>query len=165
MRALVQRVANAYVDVVADNDRSERVGEIGPGLCVLVGVTHADTSREVAKLADKLLNLRIFDDGDGAMNRSLLDVAAASRGADTAVGLLIVSQFTLYGDTSKGRRPGWSAAASPDHAEPLIDELIGTLRRADVVVESGRFRTHMQVGLVNDGPVTVRIDVEPPAPS
>ncbi len=149
MRAVVQRVVSAAVDVHAGGD-VERVGEIGPGLLALVGVTHDDTAQSAAKLADKLWNLRILDDDDGVMNCSVADAGGE---------LLIVSQFTLYGDTSKGRRPGWSAAARPEVAEPLVDAVVQELRTRGATVATGRFRTEMHVSLVNDGPVTVIVDV------
>jgi D-tyrosyl-tRNA(Tyr) deacylase len=125
------------------------VGSIGPGLCVLVGVTHADGPAQAERLADKLWNLRILDDADGVMNESL-----ATRGGE----LLVVSQFTLYGDTSKGRRPSWIAAARPEHAEPLVEAVAAALRSRGAVVATGRFRTDMRVELVNDGPVTVLLE-------
>jgi D-tyrosyl-tRNA(Tyr) deacylase len=149
MRAVVQRVTKASVDVVADDGASETVGSIGPGLCVLVGATHDDTPDVAAKIADKVWNLRIFDDDAGVMNRSAADVSAE---------ILVVSQFTLYGDTSAGRRPSWIAAARPDVAEPLVDHVVDTLRSFGATVATGRFRTDMRVSLVNDGPVTVLID-------
>lgn len=144
MRALVQRVSSASVTV-----HGETVGEIGRGLCVLVGVTHGDTADVAAKVADKIWNLRVFDDAAGVMNRSAADIGAA---------VLVVSQFTLYGDTSGGRRPSWIDAARPEHAEPLVDQVVASLRAAGAVVATGRFRTEMQVSLVNDGPVTVMIE-------
>lgn len=131
-------------------DQWEVAGSIGPGLCVLVGVTHTDTVVEADKLADKVAGLRIFDDDDGVMNRSVVDVSGE---------LLVVSQFTLYGDTAKGRRPSWIAAARPEVAEPLVDRVIERLRAGGATVATGRFRTDMQVELVNDGPVTVMIDI------
>jgi D-aminoacyl-tRNA deacylase len=145
MRALVQRVLRARVTV-----GGEETGAIGHGLCVLVGVTHADTTGEAVKLAGKLWNLRVMDDDAGVMNRSV---------ADTTKELLVVSQFTLYGDTSGGRRPSWIAAARPEHAEPLISALIDELRRLGATVATGRFRTEMEVELVNHGPVTVIVEV------
>lgn len=145
MRAVVQRVTSASVTV-----GDEVVGVIGAGLCVLVGVTHDDDPGAAAKLAEKLWHLRILDDDAGVMNRS-----AAEAGAP----LLVVSQFTLYGDTAKGRRPSWLAAARPEQAEPLVDAVIGRLRALGAVVETGRFRTDMAVALVNDGPVTVIVEV------
>lgn len=128
----------------------EIVGEIGPGLCVLVGVTHDDTPAIAAKLADKIWNLRVLDDDAGVMNRSV---------ADTTKSVLVVSQFTLYGDTSAGRRPSWIAAARPEVAEPLVDAVVARLRELGATVATGRFRTEMHVELVNDGPVTVLLDL------
>jgi D-tyrosyl-tRNA(Tyr) deacylase len=153
MRAVVQRVTQASVDVVADDGHggvtAETVGAIGAGLCVLVGATHDDTPDVAARVADKIWNLRIFDDDAGVMNRSAAEVGAE---------ILVVSQFTLYGDTSAGRRPSWIAAARPDVAEPLVDHVVLTLRSFGATVATGRFRTDMRVSLVNDGPVTVLID-------
>jgi D-tyrosyl-tRNA(Tyr) deacylase len=145
MRAVVQRVQRASVTV-----GDEVVGRIGAGLCALVGVTHDDDEAGAAKLADKLWHLRVLDDDDGVMN-----VAAADVGAP----LLVVSQFTLYGDTSKGRRPSWLAAARPEQAEPLVGELVARLRALGATVETGRFRADMAVELVNDGPVTLILEV------
>ncbi|MGD9705341.1 MAG: D-aminoacyl-tRNA deacylase [Acidimicrobiia bacterium] len=145
MRALVQRVRGANVTV-----GDEIVGEIGHGLCVLVGVTHTDTEASARRIADKIWNLRVMDDDDGVMNRSV---------AETSKEVLVVSQFTLYGDTSGGRRPSWIAAARPEQAEPLVDAVVAELRRLGAVVATGRFRTEMAVALVNDGPVTVLIEV------
>jgi D-tyrosyl-tRNA(Tyr) deacylase len=144
MRAVVQRVARASVRV-----GDEVVGAIDAGLCVLVGVTHADTTASAEKLADKLWNLRILDDDAGVMNVSPRDAGAP---------LLVISQFTLYGDTAKGRRPSWLAAAGPEHAEPLIDAVVGRLRALGATVDTGRFRADMAVELVNDGPVTVIVE-------
>lgn len=142
---MVQRVTEASVTV-----DGEVVGAIGRGLCVLVGVTHDDDEAAARKLAGKLWNLRIFDDAEGVMNRS-----AADEGAE----LLVVSQFTLYGDTSRGRRPSWIAAARPEHAEPLVDAVVARLRELGATVATGRFRADMAVALVNDGPVTVLVEV------
>ena len=144
MRAVVQRVSSASVTVAG-----EEVGRIGRGLCVLLGATHTDDEAVSRKVADRLWHLRVFDDGDGVMNRS-----AAETGAE----LLVVSQFTVYGDTSAGRRPSWIAAARPEHAEPLVTAVVDELRRLGATVATGRFRTAMQVTLTNDGPVTVLID-------
>ena len=149
MRALVQRVDQASVDSTVDGVTT-RVGEIGPGLLVLVGVTHTDTEQSATKLADKIWNLRIMSDVDGVMNLSV---------ADTTQNVLVVSQFTLYGDTNSGRRPSWIEAAKPEVAEPLVTKVIEELRRLGAHVETGRFRTDMKVALVNDGPVTVTINV------
>ncbi len=152
MRALVQRVIRAEVTSRSSPEVDwEVTGSIGPGLCVLVGVTHSDTDDVADKLAGKLWGLRIFDDDDGVMNRSVADVSGA---------LLVVSQFTLYGDTAKGRRPSWIAAARPEVAEPLVDRVVERLRSLGAAVEIGRFRTDMRVELVNDGPVTLMLDVD-----
>lgn len=145
MRALVQRAGWARVTV-----DGEVTGEIGPGLCVLVGVTHDDDEARAARLAGRLWTLRIFDDDGGFMNRP---VSAA--GGE----MLVVSQFTLYGDTSRGRRPSWAAAARPERAEPLIDHLVVTLRDLGARVATGRFAAHMHLELLNDGPVTVTLEV------
>jgi D-aminoacyl-tRNA deacylase len=150
MRAVVQRVERASVSV-----GGELVGEIGPGLCVLLGITHDDGPGQVDKMANKLWGLRVFEDREGVMNRSLSEFAAEGRVAE----LLVVSQFTLYGDTSKGRRPSWIAAARPEHAEPLVDAVVETLRGVGATVATGRFRADMRVEIVNDGPVTVLLDV------
>jgi D-tyrosyl-tRNA(Tyr) deacylase len=149
MRGLVQRVLQASVTVEGPTGR-ELVGEIGPGLCVLVGVTHDDTESTARKLADKIWGLRVIDDDNGVMNRSV---------ADTTGEVLIVSQFTLYGDTTGGRRPSWINAARPEHAEPLVRVVIDQLRASGATVATGRFRTEMQVSLVNDGPVTLLLEV------
>jgi D-aminoacyl-tRNA deacylase len=149
MRGLVQRVSQASVSVAGENG-PEVVGEIGAGLCVLVGVTHNDTEASARKLADKIWGLRVIDDDNGVMNRSVADIGGE---------VLIVSQFTLYGDTSGGRRPSWINAARPEHAEPLVQAVIDQLRAAGANVATGRFRTEMQVSLVNDGPVTVLLEV------
>jgi D-tyrosyl-tRNA(Tyr) deacylase len=150
MRALVQRVTSAAVDV-----DGERVGHIGSGLAVLVGVTHADGEAAATKMADKLWHLRVLDDEAGVMNRSLADRFAATGAAE----VLVVSQFTLYGDTSAGRRPSWVAAARPDHAEPLVALVVERLRALGATVSTGRFRTEMKVSLVNDGPVTLMLEL------
>jgi D-aminoacyl-tRNA deacylase len=142
---VVQRVTRASVSV-----DGEVVGAIGPGLVALVGVTHDDGDAEAVKLAAKLAHLRVLDDEAGVMNRSVLDRGAA---------VLVVSQFTLYGDTAKGRRPSWIDAARPEHAEPLVDRVAAELRSLGVEVATGRFRTDMLVELANDGPVTVIVDV------
>lgn len=147
MRSVIQRVERASVTV-----DGEVIGAIGPGLVALVGVTHTDTPELARKLAAKIAGLRIFEDPDGRMGVSVDEV-----GAERSV--LVVSQFTLYGDTSRGRRPGWSAAAPGDVAEPLIEELISELRRLDIEVASGRFGADMSVALVNDGPVTLIVEV------
>ena len=141
----MQRAAQARVSV-----DGEVVGEIGPGLCCLVGVTHDDDRDAALKLAAKLWNLRIFADENGHMNRSV---------ADTSGELLVVSQFTLYGDTRKGRRPSFIAAAAPDDAAQLIDGLVAELRRLGATVATGSFGANMAVELTNDGPVTLMLEV------
>ena len=141
MRAVVQRVSEARVTV--DGDVVGRIDQ--PGLLVLVGVTHDDTADAAAKLADKIYNLRILDD-----ERSAADLGAP---------LLVVSQFTLYADTSRGRRPSWNLAAPSDIAEPLVDTVIAALRANGAHVETGAFGAHMHVQLINEGPVTLVLDV------
>ncbi len=144
MRALIQRVCRAEVRV-----GSRRVGAIGPGLLVFLGVTHADGVKEACWMAGKVASLRIFDDDAGKMNRSLLDVGGA---------VLAVSQFTLYGDARKGRRPSYVKAARPEQAEPLFQQFIMALEEIGVSVASGEFGAHMEVSLCNDGPVTIWVD-------
>jgi D-tyrosyl-tRNA(Tyr) deacylase len=144
MRGLVQRVAEAKVTV-----DGEVVGEIGPGLCVLVGVHRDDGEAQARKLADKVWGLRVMADDEGVMNRSV---------ADTTGNVLVVSQFTLYGNTEKGRRPSWLDAAPPEHAEPLVELVVSELQAKGATVATGRFRTEMQVSLVNDGPTTVLLE-------
>jgi D-aminoacyl-tRNA deacylase len=145
MRALVQRVTRASVTV-----DGQVVGAIEGGLCVLVGVTHHDTPGDAQKLAAKVAGLRVFDDEAGVMNASLTERGGAA---------LVVSQFTLYGDTRKGRRPSWGEAARPEHAEPLIEQFVVALRELGTPVETGVFRADMQVELVNEGPVTLMLEV------
>jgi D-aminoacyl-tRNA deacylase len=144
VRALVQRVTSAGVTIGGDT-----VGEIGNGLCVLVGVTHSDDAGVAGKLAAKVAHLRVFDDDAGVMNRSLLDTGGAA---------LVVSQFTLYGDTARGRRPSWVDAARPEQAEPLVDAFVRELETLGVTVATGRFGADMQVAIVNDGPVTLLVE-------
>ena len=151
MRALAQRVREAWVTSAPEREApADEVGRIGAGLAVLVGVTHEDDEAVARRLADKLYHLRVLDDGEGGMNLSC---------ADTGGELLVVSQFTLYGDTRKGRRPSFVAAARPEVAEPLVDLLVAHLRELGATVATGRFRTHMEVHLVGDGPVTVLVEV------
>jgi D-tyrosyl-tRNA(Tyr) deacylase len=145
VRAVVQRVRRASVTV-----DGALVGAIDAGLCVLVGVTHDDTAERAAKLAAKLWHLRVMADDEGVMNRSV---------AETTGQVLVVSQFTLYGNTERGRRPSWIDAARPEVAEPLVDAVVAELARLGATVATGRFRTDMQVELVNDGPVTVIVEV------
>jgi D-tyrosyl-tRNA(Tyr) deacylase len=144
MRAIVQRVTRARVTV-----EDEIVGEIGNGLVVLLGVAHDDTKADADYLAPKIVSLRIFDDAEGKMNVSL---------KDTEGGLLVVSQFTLYGDVRRGLRPSWSDAAPPEIAEPLYEYFVESSRRLVARVATGSFRKTMQVELVNDGPVTIMLD-------
>ena len=145
MRGLVQRVKRASVTVAG-----ETVGEIGDGLCVLVGVTHDDTVDQSRKMADKIWNLRVMDDEAGVMNKSV---------AETTRQVLVVSQFTLYGDTGAGRRPSWIAAARPEQAEPLVQAVVDRLGELGAFVATGRFRTEMLVDIQNHGPVTVLLEV------
>ena len=144
----MQRVTRASV-TVRDEGADELVGRIGQGLCALVGVTQTDDEAAAAKLAEKIWRLRVFDDDAGVMNLSAADLGAE---------ILVVSQFTLYGDTRKGRRPSWVAAAPPEQAEALVDRVVDELRRLGAVVATGRFRADMAVELVNDGPVTLLLE-------
>ena len=144
MRAVVSRVA--WARVVADG---ELTGEIGPGLLVLVGVTHGDTQAEAGWLAAKVAALRVFDDDQGRMNRSLTEVGGSA---------LVVSQFTLYGNAGKGRRPSYVAAAPPEVAAPLVEAVAKALAGAGVPVAGGRFGAHMRVESAGDGPVTILLD-------
>ena len=146
MRAVVQRVTSARVTV------DIRVaGEIGAGLVVLLGVNRTDNTEAAAYLAEKIVNLRIFSDDARKMNRSLLDMGGAA---------LVVSQFTLYGDTRGGRRPSYIQAAPPELASSLYEEFVRSMRALGVAVETGVFQAHMQVELINDGPVTILLDSE-----
>jgi D-aminoacyl-tRNA deacylase len=144
VRAVVSRVA--WARVVADG---ELTGEIGPGLLVLVGVAHADTEADADWLAVKVATLRVFDDDQGKMNRSVTEVGG---------GALVVSQFTLYGDARKGRRPSYVAAAAPERAAPLVEAVAKSLAGAGVPVASGRFGADMRVESSGDGPVTILLD-------
>ncbi len=144
MRAVIQRVSQASVTV----DGSV-VGAIGHGLLILLGVNQTDTLDDVELLAEKIVHLRIFGDHEGKFNLSLLDVGGAA---------LVVSQFTLYADTRKGRRPSFTAAARPEIAEPLVDAFAAALRARAIPVATGVFGAMMQVALINDGPVTIVID-------
>ena len=144
MRCVIQRVKEASVTV-----EGEVTGQIGPGLMILIGVREDDTERDLRYMADKVPHLRIFEDEAGKMNRSLLDVGGA---------ILAVSQFTLYGDARGGRRPSFIEAARPQEANALYQRLVESWRAQGVAVETGRFRAHMEVALVNDGPVTLLLD-------
>ncbi len=145
MRALVQRVSRASVTV-----GGEAVGAIEQGLCVLVGVTHDDTEAQATKLAERLWKLRIFADDEGKMNRSVADIGGS---------LLIISQFTLYADARKGNRPSYVDAARPETAEPLVEAVVAKLRALGAEVATGRFGADMAVDLVNDGPVTISLEL------
>ena len=144
MRAVVQRVSEADVTV-----NGKQTGKVGAGLCVLLGVGSGDTERDAEWLADKIVNLRIFEDGDGKMNRSLLEVGG---------GALIVSQFTLYGDCRKGRRPSFTEAASAEEGNRLYEYFVEQVKSSGVETACGVFQTHMSVKIVNDGPVTLILD-------
>lgn len=146
MRVVVQRVGEATVSV--DGQTVERIGR---GLVVLVGIAAEDSTEDVSAMCAKLISLRIFQDGDRKMNRSVVDVEGE---------ILVVSQFTLLADVRKGRRPSWAGAADPEHAQPLIDELVQGLRSAAVPVRAGIFGASMQVALTNDGPVTIVVDTD-----
>ncbi len=148
MRAVVQRVRSARVEVAG-----EIVAELDRGLLALVGVGRQDDSGHAAELARKLVHLRVFEDEEGKMNRSLIDVGGT---------LGVVSQFTLYGDTRRGRRPSYAEAAAPEDAAPLIEEVVSAARDHGVPVVTGRFGARMAVALVNDGPVTLLIDTDSP---
>ena len=146
MRCVVQRVTSSSVSV-----GGKTVGAIGPGLMVLIGVSADDTEADLKYMAEKVPNLRICDDENGVMNRSVLDAGGS---------ILAVSQFTLYGDARGGRRPSYIRAAKPDMADALYEQLIARWREKGITVETGIFRTDMQVSLVNDGPVTILLDSE-----
>ncbi len=145
MRAVVQRVSRASVSV-----HHEVVGAIGAGLCVLVGVTEGDDAGTATRLADKVHKLRIFTDDEGKMNRSVADIDGS---------VLMISQFTLYGDARKGNRPSFVTAARPELAEPLIEHCVARLRSLGTVVETGRFGADMAVEIHNDGPVTIILEL------
>ncbi|NLY74154.1 MAG: D-tyrosyl-tRNA(Tyr) deacylase [Firmicutes bacterium] len=144
MRVVIQRVSRAKVSV-----GTETVGEIGPGLAVLLGVGVGDTEADLRYLADKLVNLRIFEDDSGKLNLSALDLRLP---------VLVVSQFTLYGDCRKGRRPSFTEAAPPEISEPLYEEFCREIENYGLQVAKGRFRSHMVVEIFNDGPVTIVLD-------
>ena len=146
MRIVLQRVERASVDVA-----DERIAEIGRGLLLLVGVEESDTSVDMERTARKIVDLRIFEDEEEKMNRSLRDLGGE---------VLAVSQFTLYADTRKGRRPSFVGAARPDVAEPLFERFVGALRNEGVPVQTGRFGAKMDVSLLNAGPVTIILEVE-----
>jgi D-tyrosyl-tRNA(Tyr) deacylase len=145
VRAVIQRVSQAEVTV---DGRS--LGTIGPGLCVFLGVGKDDSPRNAEYLAEKIKNMRIFEDSNGKMNRSLLEVQK---------GMLVVSQFTLYGDCKKGNRPSFSDAAAPTEAEKLYEHFVQRLRDAGLAVATGQFGARMELALINDGPVTLIVEV------
>ena len=144
MKALLQRVSEAKVTV-----NSKIIGEIGTGWLILLGVGKADSEAEIPKLSEKILGLRLFSDADGKFNLSVQDVGGQ---------ILVVSQFTLFADCSRGRRPGFSNAAPPDVAKELYERFVAELRKSDVTVATGEFGADMKVTLVNDGPVTIMLD-------
>jgi D-tyrosyl-tRNA(Tyr) deacylase len=144
MKVVLQRVSEAEVTV-----DGQSIGQIDRGLVLLIGIGHDDGEEQARYLAEKSVNLRIFEDQEGKMNRSLLDVGGE---------ILAISQFTLYGDTRKGRRPGFSDAAPPEKAEPLYERFVELLREGGVKVETGRFGQHMLVRIHNDGPVTLILE-------
>ena len=147
MKAVFQRVASAEV-----RSEGRTTGRIGPGAVVLLGIGRTDTAAAAAKLADKVAKLRVFDDPDGKMNLPISAVPGAK--------FIVVSQFTLHGDARKGNRPSYIEAAPPEQAEPLYETFVACLRDMGFVVETGVFRTMMQVELVNDGPVTILLDTD-----
>ena len=151
MRAVVQRVTEASVTVDNELVGAIGVGAIGPGVMVLIGVSSEDTDKDLKYISEKVPNLRIFDDENGVMNRSLLDAGGS---------ILAVSQFTLYGDARGGRRPSYIRAARPEEASRMYERLVAAWRAQGIHVETGRFRTEMKVSLVNDGPVTILLDSE-----
>lgn len=146
MKAVLQRVTEATVNVGAST-----VGSIGTGLVVLLGISRSDTTRQVGQLLDKILYLRIFPDEAGKMNRTIREAAGS---------LLVISQFTLYADCKRGRRPSFDSAAPPDQAQTLYDYFVEAARQSPVPVATGEYRAHMQVSLVNDGPVTILLDTD-----
>lgn len=148
MRAVIQKVSHARVDVIEGSER-ETCGQIGCGFMILLGVTHGDTEADARYIADKTANLRIFEDEGGKLNLSLKDVGGS---------VLLVSQFTLYADARSGRRPSFAQAAAAAQADALYRLTAGILRSHGLCVETGKFQTHMQVTLCNDGPVTLLLD-------
>jgi D-aminoacyl-tRNA deacylase len=147
MRVLLQRVSQGRVGI------GERTAaQIGPGLVILLGIGHGDSQKQIRPLAEKVAHLRIFEDEQGKMNRSILDCGGEA---------IVVSQFTLYADTRRGRRPSFTDAALPDQARPLVEQFAAALRDLGVPTQTGEFGAHMQVEIFNDGPVTVWLEMEP----
>ena len=146
MRCVVQRVTQASV-----TSGGTLAGSVGPGMMVLIGVSAEDTEKDLKYIVEKVMNLRVFDDENGVMNKSVLDVGGS---------ILAVSQFTLYGDARGGRRPSYFRAAKPEMANQLYEKAVAAWRENGIHVETGRFRTEMMVSLVNDGPVTILLDSE-----
>lgn len=146
MRVLLQRVTHASVTV-----EGQIIGEIGHGLLILLGIGHGDSELQIKTLSEKIVHLRIFEDDEGKMNRSLLDIGGE---------VLVVSQFTLYADARRGRRPGYTDAAPPKLAEPLVERFKEAISSYGVTVAGGVFGAYMQVELINDGPVTIWLDSE-----
>lgn len=144
MKVVLQRVTEAHVDV-----GESTVGSIGTGFVVLLGICHDDTSREIQRILDKILFLRVFPDETGKMNRDIQQAGGS---------LLVISQFTLYADCRRGRRPSFDRAAPPDRAQAIYEEFLACARRGPVPVQAGEYRAHMRVSLVNDGPVTIVLD-------
>lgn len=144
MRAVIQKVSRAKIIV-----NGETISEIGPGLLALIGIGREDGEKDMAYLADKIPNLRIFEDGEGKLNRSVSDVGGE---------ILLVSQFTLYGNAQHGRRPSFIEAAPPEEARPIYERLLGIFREKGVSLKTGIFQAHMEIELVNDGPVTLLLD-------
>ncbi|MBK8248574.1 MAG: D-tyrosyl-tRNA(Tyr) deacylase [Gemmatimonadetes bacterium] len=149
MRVLLQRVSRGAVRIREPDGASRTAGAVGRGFVLLVGFTHSDTEAQVRWMAEKVVGLRVFEDADGKMNLALADVGGA---------LLVVSQFTLYGDSAKGRRPSFVEAARPEVAVPLYELFVGALRGHGVEVATGEFGASMEVDLVNDGPVTMWLE-------
>lgn len=151
MKAVLQRVTSAHVNV-----EHSTVGAIGRGIVVLIGIRRGDTQEAAEFLADKIVNLRMFADQEGRMNRSLLEIGGA---------VLVVSQFTLYGDCRKGRRPSFDEAAPPEQARELYEYFVRCLKSSNIIVETGVFQAEMEVHLVNDGPVTLILESKATLPS
>jgi len=146
MRALLQRVQSASVSI-----QGATIAQIGPGLVILLGVGPQDGDRQARFLVDKIAHLRIFEDGEGKMNRSILDVGGE---------VIVVSQFTLYADTSRGRRPSFTSAAAPKQAQPVVETFADLLAQSGIATQTGQFGAHMLVNIANDGPVTIWLEAD-----